>query len=147
MITQKFYIFRGNPNFNQIYMGKMVLPNHSKFGHSLPELWLAPKQRIFVFRKMGVKKQKINSIWKYYLESPHKTSSHRTNFSIRRFIKTWDSSHRTIVSLYSTVFGQIKVIKIQFYQIYHDKNDSFISFDTYNYEKWGVCSCLPKFIL
>ena len=39
-----------------------------------------------------------------YRGSPHSTSSHSTDFSIARFFKNMNSSHKKVHPLYSTVF-------------------------------------------
>ena len=40
----------------------------------------------------------------YYRKSPHRASPHSTDFSIVRFFKNMNSSHRKVHPLYSTVF-------------------------------------------
>ena len=40
-----------------------------------------------------------------YRESSHSTSSHNTDFSIARFFKNMNSSHKKVYPLYSTVLS------------------------------------------
>ena len=46
---------------------------------------------------------RISPIYIRYRRSPHRASSHRTDFSIVRFFKNMNSPHRKVHPLYSTV--------------------------------------------